>query len=170
MAVWRKMCRTMADKRRLQKCLLKRLKRLLHYWLKRKLLQESFQHVFPPSCKHKLIRWSWLWFFVRTENLYCHKVCIQRESLTLKGKIILATIGCFAERYIYLNWRCVISKGWMFCASLEHKPVFHGHLGLEIKKTLYFQSRGCCIYWVFFCCCCLWFFCLFVLINLLVIL
>lgn len=56
--------------------------------------------------------------------------------------MILATIGCFAEKYIYLNWRCVISKGWMFCANLEHKPIFHGHLGLEIKKNPLFSMKG----------------------------
>lgn len=30
----------------------------------------------------------------------------------------------------------------MFCANLEHKPIFHGHLGLEIKKDPLFSMKG----------------------------
>lgn len=78
-------------------------------------------------------------------------MCIEREKLTLKGKMILATIGCFAEKYIYLNWRCVIAKGWMFCANLEHKPIFHGHLGLEIKKKTSIFNEGDTVFTEFFC-------------------
>lgn len=58
LGMWRKMCRTAADKRKLQKF---HLKRLLQYWLK--VIARAFQHLCLPSYKHKLTRWPWLWFF-----------------------------------------------------------------------------------------------------------
>lgn len=46
----------------------------------------SFHCICLPSYKHKSTEWPWLWFFVSTESVFYHKICILRTILTFKGQ------------------------------------------------------------------------------------
>lgn len=82
--------------------------------------------------------------FVKTENPFCHKKCIQRVNLTLKGQNYFSH-NSFAKNSMCLNWGCITSTRWMLHAKLEHEISFSLCLRLRNFKKPYIFNQGAAV-------------------------